>query len=384
MHAEYVERAHEHPQSNRLSGRLVSLDVFRGLTIAGMIVVNDPGSTEYVYSSLTHAAWHGWTPADLIFPGFLFIVGVAITLSLGERDLWGGTQRQIYLRTLRRTLSLFILGLLLTNFPFYDLATLRIPGVLQRIALCYCLAVLIFLNTKTRGQVVVTGALLVLYWLLMRLVPVPNYGAGVLEREGNLAAYVDTQVLHGHLLQENWDPEGLLSTLPALATTLLGVLTGHWLKKKRNKNTITCGLLVAGGVTAVIGQVMDHWFPINKNLWTSSYVLFTGGIALLFLGVCYWLVDVKGYRKLFTPFVIFGVNPIAVYVVATLVARLLDLYWVMDADGISRTLKTDLYERLFASWAGPTNGSLLFALTYVGVWLVPMTLLYRHRIFIKI
>jgi predicted acyltransferase len=349
-----------------------------------MIVVNTPGSTEYVYPSFTHAEWHGWTFADLIFPSFLFIVGVALTLALAHRRRQGALSRHILMHTFRRAVVLFVLGLFLTNFPSYDFATLRFPGILQRIALCYGLATLIVLKTNVRGQAVVTVGLLAVYWILLRFVPVPGFGAGGMEKEGNLAAYVDTTLLRGHLFRENWDPEGLLSTIPALGTTLLGVLTGHWLQADRSRTAKAYGLLLAGGAGVILGQVMHLWFPINKNLWTSSYVVFSGGIALFILGLCYWLVDIKGYRRFTTPCVIFGVNPLTVYVLATLGARVLDLEWSVGVDAAPRTLKTFVYDYAFASWAGPTAGSLLFALAYACLWLAPMMFLYRRKIFIKI
>lgn len=366
------------------SPRLVSLDVFRGLTIVGMIVVNTPGSTEYVYPSFTHAEWHGWTFADLIFPSFLFIVGVALTLTLAHRRRQGVRPRHILVHTLRRTVVLFVLGLFLSNFPSYDFATLRLPGVLQRIALCYGLATLIALKTNIRGQAVVTVGLLALYWILLTFVPVPGFGAGGVDKEGNLAAYVDVTLLPGHLFHESWDPEGVLSTIPALGTTLLGVLTGYWLQANRSRTTKAYGLLLAGAAGVMLGQAIHLWFPINKNLWTSSYVVFTGGIALLVLSLCYWCIDVKGYRRFTTPCIIFGVNPITVYMLATLGARGLDLAWDTSVDGAPRTCKTILYEHVFASWAGPTAGSLLFALAYVCLWFAPMAFLYRRKIFIKI
>jgi predicted acyltransferase len=364
--------------------RMVSLDVFRGITIAGMILVNNPGSWSYVYPPLAHAEWHGWTPTDLIFPFFLFIVGVAITLSLDGRIARGESQRKILLRVLRRSIILFALGLFLSGFPYFHLSRIRIPGVLQRIAGCYFIAALIFMKTKIRGQVVAAVVLLVVYWLLMKLVPVPGYGAGGLEKEGNLAAYIDNLLMHGHLWRPTWDPEGILSTMPAIGTTIFGILTGHWLKTNRSIGQKTVGLLLAGGAAAVMGQVMNVWFPINKSLWTSSYVVFTAGMALIFLGVCCWLVDGKGFQKLFTPFIIFGVNPITVFVLSGIVARLMDLYKVAGPAGTPVALKTHLYQNWFASWAGPLNGSLFFALAYVLAWFLPMVILYRKRIFIKI
>lgn len=364
--------------------RLVSLDVFRGLTIAGMILVNNPGSWSYVYSPLAHAEWHGWTPTDLIFPFFLFIVGVAITLSLESRLARGENQRKIFLQILRRTIILFALGLFLNGFPYFNLATLRIPGVLQRIALCYFFAALLFMKTKMKGQAIAAIVLLAVYWLLMKFVPVPGYGAGVLEMEGNLAAYIDNSLMSGHLWKPTWDPEGILSTIPAIATTLLGILTGYWLKEHRSVGEKTRGLLIAGVVLVGLGQIMDTWFPINKNLWTSSYVVFTAGMALLFLGACYWLIDGRGYRRWVTPFVIFGVNPITVYVLSSMGAEVMDVYRIAQPDGGSIAFKTYVYKNIFASWAGPMNGSLFFALAYVLVWLIPMTILYRKKIFIKI
>jgi predicted acyltransferase len=364
--------------------RLVSLDVFRGVTIAGMILVNDPGSWSYVYGPLRHAEWHGWTPTDLVFPFFLFIVGVAITLALEGRIARGESHGGIFKQILRRTLILFGLGLLLNALGDFDWSTLRIPGVLQRIALCYFFTSLIFIKTGKRGQIIIAVALLIVYWLLLTLVPVPGYGAGVLTPEGNLAAYVDNRLMRGHLWKPTWDPEGLLSTIPAVATTILGVLTGYWLKSSRSGGRKTVGLLIAGVIGVLIGEIMNIWFPINKNLWTSSFVVFTAGMACLFLAACYWLVDVKGYRKLVTPFVMFGVNPIVVYVLSSIGAGLLDFLQVTAPGGQSVALKDYIYEYLLASWAGPMNGSLFFALGYVLFWLGPMAVLYRKRIFIKV
>ncbi|MCS6806122.1 MAG: DUF5009 domain-containing protein [Blastocatellia bacterium] len=373
-----------HPIVAAHAERLVSLDVFRGITIAGMILVNNPGSWSHVYRPLQHAEWHGWTPTDLIFPFFLFIVGVAITLSLPKRLARGDSRRALFAQIVQRTLILFALGLLLNGFPFYDLSKIRIPGVLQRIALCYFFASLIFMWTKLKGQVMFTVALLILYWLLMTLVPVPGYGAGVLEQEGNLAAYVDYRLLRGHLWKPTWDPEGLLSTIPAIATTLCGVLTGYWLKAARSVSEKTRGLLLAGLAGVLLGQLMDVWFPINKNLWTSSYVVFTAGMALLCLGACVWFVDGLGYRRLVTPFVMYGVNPIIVFVLSGLLGRLMVIYKLTQPDGSSVSFKTYVYEHFFASWAGPMNGSLLFAIAYVIAWLIPLAILYRKKIFIKI
>ena len=376
------------PEADQLSTcqtreRMVSLDVFRGISIAGMILLNNAGSWKHVYHPLRHADWNGWTLTDLLFPFFLFTVGVAITLSFSERIARGGLEGKLFLEILRRTFILFGLGMLLSGFPHYHWSTVRIPGVLQRIALCYFCSALIFMKTGIRGQAITTSMLLAIYWLLMKLVPVPGYGAGVLEKEGSLAGYLDGLLMPGHLVQPTWDPEGLLSTLPAIATTMSGILAGHWLKSGRSGGRKTLWLLIAGAAAILIGQVMGIWFPVNKNLWTSSYAVFTSGIALFFFGLCYWLVDVRGYRLLTKPFVVFGVNAITVYLVSDIVSQLLDTFTATLPGGTLVTLRTYLYEEFFVPWAGPLNGSLFFALAYMLMWLAPMAVLYRKRILIK-
>src|SRR4030095_8127084 len=217
--------------------RLISLDVFRGITIAGMVLVNNPGSWEHIYWPLEHAQWHGWTPTDLVFPFFLFIVGVSITLALSNRVERGSNKRDLYLKILKRSLIIFALGLFLNGFPYFNLSELRIPGVLQRIAICYFFASIIFLNTKLRTQIFITIALLLLYWALMKLVPAPGFVAGDLTKEGSLASYIDRVVFGKHVWAQAkvYDPEGLLSTIPAIATALMGVLTGQWLRSEKSR-----------------------------------------------------------------------------------------------------------------------------------------------------
>ncbi|MEK7729278.1 MAG: DUF5009 domain-containing protein [candidate division KSB1 bacterium] len=364
--------------------RLVSLDAFRGLTIAGMILVNNPGSWSHVYAPLLHAPWHGCTPTDLVFPFFLFIVGVAMPFSFSKRLEHAEDRRKVYLQILKRSLILLGLGLFLSGFPFYKLATLRLPGVLQRIGIVYGLASVILLNTKPRGQAAIAALLLLAYWAAMALIPVPGYGAGDLSMEGNLAAFVDNALLHGHIWKPTWDPEGLLSTIPAIATTLTGVLTGHFLRSGKEKNVIAGWLFVYGWAAIFAGLVWNIWFPLNKSLWTSSYVLYTSGAALQLFGVCYWLIDVQNIRRWAKPAIIYGTNAIAVFVLSGLVARGLTLIKWEQASGESITLKTWLYQNAFVAWAGALNGSLAFALTNVLLWLGAMTILYRHRIFIKI
>jgi len=367
------------------SERLVSLDVFRGITIAGMILVNNAGDWSHVYAPLQHAEWHGWTPTDLIFPFFLFIVGVAMTFSFSNRLAHGVTEKQLFLHVVKRSLIIFSLGILLNGFPYYNLSTLRYAGVLQRIALCYFFASIVFLKTGIKGQAITAVVLALLYWALMKSVPVPGYGAGVLEEKGNLASYIDNTLMHGHTWRPTSDPEGILSTMTAISTTLFGVLTGHWLRSTRNNMEKVAGLFVMGNVGLVLGIIVNNWFPINKNLWSTSYVFFTAGMALQFLGMCYWLIDIKQYKRGWTtPFLIYGMNAIAVYVLSSLVAKLTIVLFVTQADGTRITLKSYLYNTLFASWLDPFNASLMYPVTYVLIWLGLMGILYYKKIFIKI
>lgn len=362
------------------TSRLLSLDVFRGITIAGMVLVNNPGSWEHIYWPLEHAQWSGWTPTDLVFPFFLFIVGVAITLSLGRRVESGAVTRDVYLKIIKRTLIIFAIGLLLNGIPHFSIAEWRIPGVLQRIAVCYCIASIIFLNTRPRTQVLIAIGLLLLYWVLVMTVPAPGYAAGDLTKDGSLPSYVDRVVFGNHVWRQAkvYDPEGMLSTIPAIVTALIGVLTGGWLRSERSRIEKAAGMFVAGAVLIAVGWAWNAFFPINKALWTSSYVLFTGGLALQFLALCYWLIDIKGFRRWSKPFEIFGLNAIALYVLADLLANLFELIRVGN-----ESLGGRIYN-FFASWLSPNNASLAFAIFFVLVCFFFMWLLYRRKIFIKI
>ena len=368
------------------TGRLLSLDVFRGITIAGMVLVNNPGTWSAVYWPLQHAVWHGWTPTDLIFPFFLFIVGVSITLAFARRVERGGGQCDLLWKIIKRSLIIFALGLFLAGFPFFDFSTIRIPGVLQRIAVCYFIASLIFLKTNWRTQAIIATALLFVYWIVMKTVPVPGYGVGNLDKEGNLAAYIDRTLLAGHIWKaaKVYDPEGILSTIPAISTTFFGVLTGHWLRSRRTQLEKVVGMFVAGMAGVAIGWAWHPFFPINKPLWTSSYVVFTAGMALDLLALCYWLIEIKGYRRWSKPFEIFGVNALALFVFSGLFSRLMSLWKMPRADGTTGNLQTFIFDHLFAPWAAPINASLFYALTYILFWLFLMWLLYRKKIYIKV
>ncbi len=356
--------------------RLVSLDAFRGLTIAAMILVNNPGDWGHVYWPLGHAPWHGWTPTDLIFPFFLFMVGMALPFSHRTRAR----------EAVRRTLVLAGLGLFMAAYPYFDLTSVRIPGVLMRIALCYLAAWGIQRRTGTAGRAGLAAFLLVLYWYLMTRVPVPDGAPPNLDPETNLGAWVDRRLLAGHLWKQSrtWDPEGLLSTLPAIATTLLGLLAGGWLRSDRGADRKTAGLLLAGLALVIVGLVWGASFPINKSLWTSSYALFTAGMAAYLFGLLYWIADVRGYRAWCRPFVIYGRNAILVFVASGLLAKTLALVTVNGPDGLAVSLQALLHRTLLASWLPPYSASLAWAVANVLFWYVVLRELDRREIYLKV
>lgn len=355
-------------------GRVVSLDAFRGLTIASMILVNNPGSWSYVYAPLAHAEWHGWTPTDLIFPYFLFIVGVAIPFSFSRRLAEGANRDRLFRHVVRRSFILIGLGLAMRAIPDFDVFDMRLYGVLQRIGLVYCAAAALYLWGSARVRWAVVGVLLLGYWALV---------AGDLTPDANLGARIDRFVMGDRLWQGTWDPEGLLSTLPAVATSLLGIFCGEWLRSDRSGARLSRGMWVAGGLFVVVGLAWDAVFPINKNLWSSSYVLFTAGTALLLFGAMYWLIDVKRLRGAWTtPLVIYGMNSIAVFVASGMFAKTLARIRVGGDEGMS--MSAWLYEHAFRSWAGDYGGSLAMALAQVAFWLGVMWLLHRRRFYIKI
>lgn len=375
--------------------RLLSLDAFRGATIAAMLLVNNPGSWGAIYPPLEHAKWHGWTFTDTIFPSFLWIVGVSLTLSTARRVEDGADRAALFRHIVQRAGIIFGLGLLLAAFPFgllpahhFSLQTLRLPGVLQRIALCYLVAGAIFLRTGWRGQGAWAAGLLLGYWALLECVPVPGYGAGVLEPTGNLAWWIDSHILAGHTWSgapaPGFDPEGLLSTLPAIATVLAGTLAGHWLRGARAGGRTSLGLIVAGLALWALGAWWGRVFPINKNLWTSSYTVLMAGWASLWFGVFHWAIDVRGWRRWALPFTVYGMNALAMFVLAGLVGRLLGLVQWSTAAGARVSLKGWLYETCFAPFLRPPDASLAFALGFVLVFLALAWAMWRRRWFIKV
>lgn len=370
--------------------RLGSLDVFRGATIAAMILVNNAGDWDKTWSPLLHAEWHGWTPTDLIFPFFLFAVGVAIPFAFaGRLERSGGDLGPLHRQILRRTIILFALGLFLSWFPFHtvDWASARIPGVLQRIAIVYLITALAWLHLGSRSQALLGLTLLVSYWLAMVLVPVPGHGAGDLSPDGNLAAWIDHLLLGRHTWKKApgpGDPEGILSTVPAIASALAGQFAGDWLRSARAQRDRLAPLLLWGCVCTAAGLALGRWFPINKNLWTSTYVVFTTGMALVLLAAAYYLVDMKHRDAWARPFTIFGTNAILAFFGSTLMAKILFLIRWPAADGETVNLQTWLYRHLFASWLPDYAASFAWALLFAAFWWGVTAVLYRRRIFLKV
>lgn len=369
------------------TSRLMSLDLFRGATIAGMILVNNAGDEPNSYWPLKHAQWNGWTPTDLVFPFFLFIVGVAMAFSFSSRLKRGETRQTLLLHVLWRGLALFALGMFLNGFPNqYHLASWRVYGVLQRIAICYVISAILALWADWRVWTLAVAGCLIGYWILMRFVPVPGFGVPthdipLLDPDRNLAAWLDRQLLAGHLYEGTRDPEGVLSTIPAVATSLLGLLTGQWLRSARSAKNKALGMALFGLLGVAAGKILNLGFPINKKLWTSSYVIFTAGLALLCLALCYWSVDAKQRRGPWTkPLLVFGMNAIAAYVFSELISHLLDN--VHSSGGTN--WQESIYEHVFAPLGSPANASLLYALAYVFMCWVVMWVLYRKGIFLKI
>jgi predicted acyltransferase len=371
--------------------RLFSLDIFRGVTIAAMILVNDPGDWGNVYAPLRHSKWNGWTPTDLVFPFFLFIVGVSLVFSFSSRLLRGDTRIHLMLHTVRRGIILFALGVFINGFPnHYNIHTLRFEGVLQRIALCYVISSFIFLWSGWKTWVGVAFACLVGYWIVMRYLPVPGFGIPthdmpILDPDRNWTALIDRKLFMGHLYLGTSDPEGALSTIPAIASTLFGILTAELLRSMRSQGQKVVGMIAAGIACFIAGEIWNIWFPINKNLWTSSFVLLTAGLAMIGLGLCYWLFDVRKIRiRLADFFLVFGMNAIAAYVLSELLAALIGTETFYSARFGIVNWGGWVFRIFFQPLTNPLNASLLFAIVYVFFcWLV-MLVFYRKRIFLKI
>jgi predicted acyltransferase len=373
--------------------RLLSLDFFRGATVAAMILVNNPGDWGNIYSPLEHAEWNGCTPTDLIFPSFLFIVGVSIAYAMGSKKIDPALHGITIRKALKRALILFGLGLFLSLFPkvftvpMEAFEHVRIPGVLQRIALVFFFASVIFLKTSEKNIFRLIIILLGVYWALMMFMPVPGVGAANLEKETNLGAWIDRSILtEAHLWKSSktWDPEGILGTIPAIATGLFGVLVGAYLKREDlDPATKVSWLFCTGVVAAGLGLLWGLQFPINKALWTSSFVLYAGGIATMILSLCYWIIDVQRYTNFTKPFVVYGVNAITVFFVSGLLPRIMNMISWKAADGSDWNSNTYLYSG-FQSTLSPLNASVAWAVSFVLFWLVILWVMYNKKIIIKV
>ncbi|MCB0496894.1 MAG: DUF5009 domain-containing protein [Cyclobacteriaceae bacterium] len=361
--------------------RLVSLDAFRGLTILLMIIVNTPGSWAHIYAPFRHSEWHGCTPTDLVFPFFLFIMGTAMWFSFKNYNHQFSTSALI--KIVKRTLLIFLIGLFLNAFPKFNFDTLRIMGVLQRIALSYGLAGLLVLVLPKWGRYVVASVILLGYWFILS-----GYGTDPFSLEHNLAKNIDV-VLFGvnHVYKGfgiPFDPEGLLSTLTASVNVLFGYFVGEQISISKNDKKLLTRLSIIGLSGIVLGLLWDLVFPINKPLWTSSYVLYSSGWAILLLSFFIWLIDLKGMKKWASPLVVFGMNPLVIFVLSIVWVKVLIYLVHFNLDGSRVNGYTWLYKVLFVPVAGNLNGSLAFALFHGILFWVVGYVLYRKRIVIKI
>jgi predicted acyltransferase len=388
------------PASAAVTGkRLLSLDALRGITIAFMIMVNNTGGPG-AWKQMRHSFWNGMTATDLVFPTFLFVVGITIVFSTEARLARGASRVQLAFHTLQRAAILFLFGIVVNGFPWFHLAHLRIYGVLQRIAICYLVIGLFYLfDKRVWTKIALLAIVLFGYWVLVRWVPVP--GAGMpgrdipfLDRNQNIVAWTDRHLMPGHLYREAplfdaRDPEGLLSDIPALGSTLLGLLTAFWLRSRKSISTRTLGLVAGAAGCMISGYLWSVWFPLNKKLWTSSFVLAAAGWSLAVLALAWWAVEQKGWGKTRTgkavlwPWLVFGSNAIVAYMISELLPGLFDTMG-FRADGIDTDPERWVYVHLFMHVPDPGWRALIFSLTFAAVCFIPVWLLYRKRIFLKI
>jgi predicted acyltransferase len=371
----------ENKQQGVIKGRLASIDALRGFDMfwiigggtifASLDAIFKSPTSRLIARQLEHVKWEGFRFEDLIFPLFLFIVGTVLPFSISRRIGRGQNRRVLYLHIFKRAGVLILLGLILNGLLWFNWPEMHWPGVLQRIGLCYFFAALLVMNTKWRTQLIVAGAILLLYWAAVTLVPVPGYGPGVITPEGCLSSYIDQNLLPGRIHEKHYgygDNEGIISTLPAICTTLLGALAGHWLRSKHSGNRKAAALVIAGIICLVMGYVWGMSFPIIKNIWTSSYVLYSGGWSLLLLALFYWVIDVKGYKKWAFFFIVIGMNAITIYCIQ----------WVVGFEAVADFLIGGI-----AQWAGSAKPLILACGTLAVKWLL-LLFLYRRRIFLKV
>lgn len=350
----------------------------RGFTIAAMILVNFPGDEEHVFAPLRHTVWNGLTPTDLIAPIFLFIVGISIVLAYSKR-LTHGAKGELYKKIIVRSLKIFAVGIFLNLLPDFNFADLRYTGTLPRIAIVFLVCAIIFLNTSFKTQVWIGLIILIAYWLVMTLIPTPGAGQVMLEPGVNLAAWIDSKFLPGKMWQGTWDPEGILSTFPSIVSGITGLLAGHLLLSNRKPSDKVIYFLIFGLISTAAGYVWSLAFPVNENLWTSSFVLVSSGIASMILGTSYYVIDIRGYTQGTRPGIIFGANAIAVYVLADIFA-LLFYQLKIGADTLNGHVVSMLVHiGLSASLAG-----MLCSMLFVGINFIPAYILYQRKIFIKL
>jgi predicted acyltransferase len=397
-----LPQQHLAPATTATAPRLTSLDAFRGFIIAGMILVTDPGTYSAVYKPLTHAQWENPSPTDMIFPSFLVIVGMAIPLSFASHLRRGKTRKELFGHIIKRSILLFLLGLILNGFPDYNLHTIRIPGVLQRIALCYLAGATLYLSAtntdstkRHRRTTIVTVtliALLAIYWALLKFVPVPGFGPGRLDSLGNLGAYIDRAIFG---IQHLWpygltpghgvtfDPEGLLSTLPAMATLLIGVLAGDWLLTNRTPQKKALVLTIAGACLIVTGLILSPSMPLIKKIWTSTFAIYSGGVALVMFSVFYFILDIKQWRRWSTPLLILGTNAILAFALSNIITTLTDRIHVTTRAGEALTIHQWL-NQILATGLAPIHASLVYAVAIVLFNIALIYPLYRKRIFLRL
>lgn len=376
----------------QLSQRLTSVDFYRGLMVTGMILVDNPGSDDLAYGPIKHAEWNGWTLADFIFPSFVFLVGVSMAFSFPARLQRGESRARILLHAIQRTLMLIAVGFVVNASPLVrvDWHTYRFYGVTQRIALCYLAAAVLLLWSNWRGQLITLIACLAGYWVILRFLPVPGFGIPghdipFMDPERNMVAWLDRKLLMGRLYNGVRDPEGLISTIPAIGTVLMGVLAGQWLRSGAGGRTKALRMVFVGTAGLVAGLVWNQWFPINKNLWTSSFVLLTGGFALAFLGFLYWVFEIKNWGGAWTmPVLVFGMNAIVAFVADSIVYGPGYAFTAKGPNGSSMNWHEAAQAWLVSSGLNAANASLVYAIGAVLFCWVLLWLLWRKRIFIKV
>ena len=363
--------------------RLIALDVLRGLTIALMIMVNTPGSWSYVYPPLRHAKWHGCTPTDLVFPFFLFIVGVSMWYSL--KKFGKGITKAGLTKVIKRTAIIFLLGLFLNLFPYFNFEKVRVFGVLQRIAVAYGIGALLCMHFNRKSLKYILVLILLGYWGLLYL----GAPTGMYELSTNLVRKVDLMLLGEKHIYGGFgipfDPEGVLSSIPSVATVLIGYLSGRFIEKSGGSIQGIKKIVLAGLSGVSLGLIWDMVFPINKALWTSSYVIYTGGLALLFLALLLYIIDIKGAKKWSNPFVHFGTNPLFIYVFSGIYIQIIIyLVKITNSNGETMSGYGYLYQHVFVPFAGNMNGSLLFAISHIVFYWFLTYIMYKKKIFIKI